>query len=107
MQGSSDEARLAEFLPWAKETYLRALKENHEQRITFTQMEGRVIEVARSIEAVDVVRALATLIAARGAPCFIRSDHGPEFIAGTVRAYLQETGAQTLFIAPGSPWENA
>ena len=39
--------------------------------------------------------------------CFIRSDNGPEFIAGAVRAYLKEIGAQTLFIAPGSPWENA
>src|ERR1035437_1420089 len=59
------------------------------------------------MEAVDVVRVLAALIAVRGAPCFIRSDNGPEFIAAAVRAYLEKIGAQTLFIAPGSPWENA
>jgi len=69
--------------------------------------ESLVIEVARSLEAVDVVRVLAGLIAVRGAPSFIRSDNGPEFIAAAVRAYLVKIGAQTLFIAPGSPWENA
>ena len=65
------------------------------------------IEGARSLEAVDVVRVLAALIAARGAPCFVRSDNGPEFIAGAVRAYLEDLEAETLFIEPGSPWENA
>ena len=65
------------------------------------------IEVARSIEAVDVVKALTRLIAVRGVPENIRSDNGPEFIAEAVREYLKKIGAQTLFIAPGSPWENA
>lgn len=64
------------------------------------------IEVARSIEAVDVVKVLARLIAVHGGPEFIRSDNGPEFIAEAVQEYLKKVGAQTLFIAPGSPWEN-
>jgi transposase InsO family protein len=69
--------------------------------------ESLVIEVARRMEAVDVVGVLAALIAVRGAPGFIRSDNGPEFIAEAVREYLAKIGAETLFIAPGSPWENA
>ena len=65
------------------------------------------IVVARSIRAVDVVQVLERLIEERGAPEFIRSDNGPEFIAEAVREFLRERGLKTLFIAPGSPWENA
>jgi transposase InsO family protein len=41
-----------------------------------------------------------------GTPDHIRSDNGPEFIAEIVRDWLQRLGVQTLFIEPGSPWEN-
>ena len=41
-----------------------------------------------------------------GAPGFIRSDNGPEFIAQNVRDWIAAVGAQTAFITPGSPWEN-
>ena len=64
------------------------------------------IEVAWSITAHDVVETLRHLFAVRGAPRFIRSDNGPEFIARAVRAFLVESGVATLYIAPGSPWEN-
>jgi len=37
---------------------------------------------------------------------YIRSDNGPEFVAQVVRDYLQDSGVKTLFIEPGSPWEN-
>ena len=65
------------------------------------------LEVERSIEAVDVVKVLEGLVAERGAPEFIRSDNGPEFVAEAVRTYLAKRGGQTAFIAPGAPWENA
>lgn len=65
------------------------------------------LEVERSIEAVDVVEVLRKIIAVRGAPESIRSDNGGEFIAQVVRDYLQASGAQTLYIEPGAPWENA
>jgi len=63
--------------------------------------------VARSITAQAVIAALARLVTLRGAPEAIRSDNGPEFIAAAVRAWLQSMHVSTLFIAPGSPWENA
>jgi putative transposase len=65
------------------------------------------IEVERSITAKEVVKTLATLFAQRGEPAFIRSYNGPEFIAKTVKRWLAASGVKTLYIEPGSPWENA
>lgn len=65
------------------------------------------IEVARSITAEDVVGDLERLVRERGAPEFIRSDNGPEFIARVVREWIEEKGFKTCFIEPGSPWQNA
>ncbi|MSR45978.1 MAG: IS3 family transposase, partial [Planctomycetes bacterium] len=65
------------------------------------------IEVARSLTARDVIGVLARLFGERGAPKYVRSDNGPEFIAAAVRRWLTAAGSATLFIAPGSPWENA
>ncbi len=65
------------------------------------------LDVARSITAQDVIRTLARLFAERGAPRFIRSDNGPEFIAQALRDWLPRSGVQTVYIAPGAPWENA
>lgn len=65
------------------------------------------LEVARSITATDVVEVVKCLIELRGAPKFIRSDNGPEFIAAAIRRYLAESGVGTLYIEPGSPWQNA
>jgi transposase InsO family protein len=42
----------------------------------------------------------------RGVPQYIRSDNGPEFAAKAVRAWLGRVGVGTLYIEPGSPWEN-
>ncbi len=64
------------------------------------------IEVERSITAEDVVRTLASLFERRGEPSFIRSDNGPEFIAKAVKRWLSLCGVETLYIEPGSPWEN-
>jgi putative transposase len=65
------------------------------------------IEVERSITAEDVVSTLASLFRQRGEPAFIRSDNGPEFIAKAIKRWLEVSGVRTLYIEPGSPWENA
>ncbi len=65
------------------------------------------LEVERSITAEDVVRTLAALFEERGEPAFIRSDNGPEFIAVAVKRWLAASRVKTLYIEPGSPWENA
>lgn len=62
--------------------------------------------VARKIKAYDVIETLADLFVERGVPDHIRSDNGPEFTAKIVRRWLGHLGAKTLFIEPGSPWEN-
>jgi putative transposase len=62
--------------------------------------------VARKITAYEVVELLADLFLQHGIPEYIRSDNGPEFVATTVRGWLGRLGVQTLFIEPGSPWEN-
>ncbi len=63
--------------------------------------------VGRSLTAADVVRTLARLVAERGGPAYLRSDNGPEFIAAAVKGWLAKMGVATLYIEPGSPWENA
>lgn len=69
--------------------------------------EGLALEVGRSIKAQDVLDVLAQLMLIRGAPGHIRSDNGPEFVAAAIRRYLEQAGVETLYIAPGSPWQNA
>ena len=64
------------------------------------------IKVARRIRAHDVLEVLADLFARYGPPEHLRSDNGPEFTAKLVRRWLARVGVQTLFIQPGSPWEN-
>jgi transposase InsO family protein len=64
------------------------------------------IDVARKLKSDDVLERLSWLFATRGVPSYIRSDNGPEFTANVVRAWLKRVGVKTLFIAPGSPWEN-
>lgn len=60
----------------------------------------------RKITASDVIGCLAELFLVHGLPEHIRSDNGPEFTAKSVRRWLERLGARTLFIEPGSPWEN-
>ena len=66
-----------------------------------------VINVARSIKALGVVQSLSRLVVERGAPDFIRSDNGPEFVAQAVQMWLKAAAIETAYIEPGSPWENA
>ncbi len=64
------------------------------------------IDVDRKIRSDDVLHRLAHLFTVREVPAHIRSDNGPEFTAKTVRRWLRRVGVNTLFIEPGSPWEN-
>ena len=64
------------------------------------------IRAARSIRSADVIEVLAELMVFRGVPDNFRSDYGPEFTARAVREWLGRVGARTLYIEPGSPWEN-
>lgn len=64
------------------------------------------IEVARRLKSQDVLAVLADLFVRYGPPEHIRSDNGPEFVAKVVRHWLGRVGVRTLFIEPGSPWEN-
>ncbi len=69
--------------------------------------ESLALEVERRMEAKDMVCVLAAAVAQRGAPVYISSDNGPEFIAKAVRARIASQGFETLYIEPGSPWQNA
>ena len=64
------------------------------------------IRVARRIRSDDVIHTLTELFVINGAPEHIRSDNGPEFTSKMVRGWLERVGVKTLFIEPGSPWEN-
>lgn len=64
------------------------------------------LKVDRSITSGDVIDTLAELFAMRGVPKHIRSDNGPEFVAHQLRRWLDQVGVGTLYIEPGSPWEN-
>lgn len=68
--------------------------------------EAHALEVGRSFTGREVVAVLKRLFQEHGEPEYIRSDNGSEFVARVVREGLEEAGVKTLFIAPGSPWEN-
>ena len=68
--------------------------------------EALAIDVKRQYRAFDVLECLAELFLRHGPPTFIRSDNGPEFTASVVREWLGVLNVGTLFIEPGSPWEN-
>lgn len=64
------------------------------------------IHVARAISSRQVIQVLEWLFLLRGAPGHLRSDNGPEFIAYALKEWLQDRHCNTLYITPGSPWEN-
>jgi len=64
------------------------------------------ILVKRHITSQDVIDQLFELFIFRSIPEHIRSDNGPEFTARAIRRWLNRVGVKTLFIEPGSPWEN-
>ena len=64
------------------------------------------IRVARRLGSAEVLETLADVMLWHGIPEYIRSDNGPEFIAKELRQWLAKLGTGTLYIEPGSPWEN-
>lgn len=68
--------------------------------------ENLALEVDRTKTSGDLIKTLSALVGHRGAPAFIRSDNGSEFIANKVREWIKQKGFQTLYIEPGCPWEN-
>ncbi|MGC1222050.1 MAG: IS3 family transposase [Candidatus Sulfotelmatobacter sp.] len=64
------------------------------------------LRVARRLGSLQVIETLADVMLVRGIPEHIRSDNGPEFIAKELRKWLGQLGTKTLYIEPGSPWEN-
>jgi putative transposase len=64
------------------------------------------IEVGSSIGARQVIAVLGRVFAEQGAPEWLRSDNGPEFIAEALKRWLAERGAKPRYIDPGCPWQN-
>lgn len=64
------------------------------------------IKVKRKINSKVVMDVLSWLFLTKGIPDHIRSDNGPEFIAKELRSWLERVKVKTLYIEPGSPWEN-
>ena len=68
--------------------------------------ENLCLEVEHNMTSEDIINLLAKLFRTRGVPKHIRSDNGPEFIAKALKGWLGNLGIETLYIEPGSPWEN-
>jgi len=68
--------------------------------------EGLAIKVDKSIKAKDIICILADLFSQRGAPMYLRSDNGPEFIEKALKEWLVRNGTDTIHIEPGKPWQN-
>jgi putative transposase len=65
------------------------------------------IDVADGIRSGRVIEVLAQLVSLHGAPRYLRSDNGPEFVAAAIVRWLADAGIDTALIDPGTPWQNA
>jgi putative transposase len=65
------------------------------------------LETHTSFKSLRVQQVLSRLFEERGAPTFLRSDNGPEFISRSLAVFLGQSGSGSHFIRPGSPWQNA
>jgi transposase InsO family protein len=68
--------------------------------------ECHVLRADRALRAEDVLAWLQKAIEEHGAPEHLRSDNGPEFIAQAVQQWLRDNQIKTIYIDPGSPWQN-
>jgi putative transposase len=64
------------------------------------------IDVAGSIRSARVIEVLARLVSLHGAPLFLRSDNGPEFVSHAILDWIARSGIGTALIDPGKPWQN-
>lgn len=69
--------------------------------------EALAMEVNRSSTSDDLITVIERIVAERGAPEFLRMDNGPELVAWALRDWCRLSGTGTIYIEPGSPWENA
>jgi putative transposase len=65
-----------------------------------------MVRAERRWSSARVISALVDVMVLKEVPEHLRSDDGPEFVAKVLRKWLAKTGAKTLYIEPGSPWEN-
>ena len=89
---------------WRDEGLKVPKKQPKRRRLWFN--DGSCIRLRPTITSEDVLERLSDLFVHRGVPEHIRSDNGSEFTAKSVREWLGRVGVKTLFIEPGSPWEN-
>ena len=68
--------------------------------------EGLAIDVDGRIRSPRVIEVLSRLVSARGAPTFLRSDNGPEFVSKALLSWIVAQGIGTALIEPGKPWQN-
>src|SRR3546814_2689920 len=68
--------------------------------------EGLAIEVDGRIRSGGVIDVLARLITERGAPLYLRSDNGPEFVSKALLGWITDQGIGTALIDPGKPWQH-
>jgi putative transposase len=68
--------------------------------------EGLAIDVDGHIRSARVIEVLSRLVSTRGAPTFLRSDNGPEFVSKAVLSWIVAHGIGTALIEPGKPWQN-
>ena len=80
---------------------------NHTSTVTdeFTK-EGLAIDVDGRIRSPRVIELLSRLVSERGAPTFLRSDNGPEFVSKALLSWIVAQGIGTALIEPGKPWQN-
>ena len=68
--------------------------------------EGLAIDVGGRIRSARVIEVLSRLVSERGAPAFLRSDNGPEFVSKALLSWIAAQGIGTALIEPGKPWQN-
>lgn len=68
--------------------------------------ESLAIDVAGSIRSARVIDVLTRLMSVHGAPAYLRSDSGPEFVSNAILQWLADARIETAIIDPGKPWQN-
>lgn len=62
--------------------------------------------MAGSIRSHGVVEKLSQLVSIHGAPLFMRSDSGPEFVSHAILEWISQAGIAIALSDPGKPWQN-
>ena len=68
--------------------------------------EGLAIDVDARLRSPRVIEVLSRLVSERGAPKFLRSDNGPEFVSRGLLSWITAQGIDAALIEPGKPWQN-